>query len=105
MQLAKINPWNNNWFDVYDFTPHKFNTQNYKLEPLEPNKEEDVIGKIVEQMKLAQIKQAAPIIPRIIGKGQETLGDVGVLVAYPVPPPVVSEELKVIQSRVHNINQ
>lgn len=29
MQAAKINPWNNNWFDVYDFTPKKFNKVNF----------------------------------------------------------------------------
>lgn len=34
MQAAKINPWNNNWFDVYDFTPHKFKKVNFELRPL-----------------------------------------------------------------------
>ena len=31
MSEAKINGWNNNWFDVYDFTPHKFGGLNYRL--------------------------------------------------------------------------
>ena len=31
MEQAKTHPWNNNWFDVYDFTPDKFKTQNYQL--------------------------------------------------------------------------
>lgn len=31
MQETKTNPWNNNWFDVYDFTPRKFGTINFKL--------------------------------------------------------------------------
>ena len=34
MQEIKTNPWNNNWFDVYDYTPHKFNTQNFRLASL-----------------------------------------------------------------------
>lgn len=26
MAQARITPWNNNWFDIFDFTPNKFNT-------------------------------------------------------------------------------
>jgi hypothetical protein len=39
MQKAKITPWNNNWYDIYDFTPNKFNTQNYTLEELNEEKQ------------------------------------------------------------------
>ena len=31
MREAKTNPWNNNWFDIYDFTPKKFNKVNHRL--------------------------------------------------------------------------
>ncbi len=37
MLAVKIHPWNNNWFDIYDFTPHKFNANNYTLAALPPN--------------------------------------------------------------------
>jgi len=32
MDETKTNPWNNNWFDVYDFTPKKFSKINFRLE-------------------------------------------------------------------------
>jgi protein XRP2 len=35
MKQAKTSPWNNNWFDVYDFTPNKFSQVNYRLKPIE----------------------------------------------------------------------
>ena len=30
MYSAKCNPWNNNWFDIYDYTPKK-EEDNYEL--------------------------------------------------------------------------
>ena len=73
MEEAKTNAWNNNWFDVYDFTPHKFNTQNYRLEPLSDEKEREVRRKIVDQMEEAKLHMCNPVIPRIVGKGSETV--------------------------------
>ena len=35
MEQAKTNPWNNNWYDVYDFTPNKFKMKNYRLGSME----------------------------------------------------------------------
>ncbi len=35
MKEAKLNEWNNNWFDIYDFTPSKFNKNNYRLSSYE----------------------------------------------------------------------
>ena len=37
MLAAKTHPWNNNWFDVYDFTPDKFNIRNHALATLPSN--------------------------------------------------------------------
>jgi len=34
MGETKTSPWNNNWFDVYDFTPKKFNRENHVLAEL-----------------------------------------------------------------------
>jgi len=34
MIQAKINPWSNNWFDVYDFTPNKFGRVNYSFKEM-----------------------------------------------------------------------
>jgi hypothetical protein len=70
MQSVKTNPWNNNWFDVYDFTPHKFNTQNFRLKKMSEQKEKDVMKKIREKLVEAGLKESAAIVPRIIGKGQ-----------------------------------
>ena len=46
MKQAKINPWNNNWYDVYDFTPKKFNMQNYRLEHLNDERQREVKKKV-----------------------------------------------------------
>jgi hypothetical protein len=56
MAAAKSNPWNNNWFDVYDFTPHKFKQQNYTLQELPDQKWKEVQARLREQMKQAGIR-------------------------------------------------
>ncbi len=46
MKEAKINPWNNNWFDVYDFTPNKFKRVNFTLKPLKEETEKIFLNKL-----------------------------------------------------------
>lgn len=31
LKQAKLQLWNNNWFDIYDFTPTKFSKQNFTI--------------------------------------------------------------------------
>jgi len=69
MAQAKTSPWNNNWYDVYDFTPNKFNTQNYRLNPLSSEQLSNVKQKVQEKMKEVQISWGEPLVPRIQGKG------------------------------------
>ena len=73
MEKVKTNPWNNNWFDVYDFTPHKFKMQNYHLADLKDEQKQDIIKNIKKKMKEIGVMDSQPIIPRIIGKGQYTI--------------------------------
>ena len=68
MQSAKSTPWNNNWFDVYDFTPDKFKSQNFTLRELEPAKKKEVMGAIRSKMKELGLKESQPIVPRVIGR-------------------------------------
>ena len=101
MAQARITPWNNNWFDIFDFTPNKFNTQNYSLAPLSPQKEKEVSRAIQEQMEKAEVQLDRPLIPRVVGPRDRTVQEFAVLVAHPVPPPLASEDIQLLQSRVH----
>lgn len=104
MQQAKTTPWNNNWFDVYDFTPNKFNTQNYRLAAgLLEKKEKEIRNNIKKKMKELGLTMTDPIIPRVLGKSEQPVSETAVLVAYPVPPPIASHEYELLQSRVHNL--
>lgn len=105
MGLTKTTSWNNNWFDVYDFTPNKFKCQNYQLKELEENKEKEVLKAIRIKMKELGLKESQPIIPRILGRRELPVQDFGVLVAFPVPPPIASKDFQLIQSRVHQLCQ
>lgn len=73
MAQAKTSPWNNNWYDIYDFTPNKFNTQNFRLASLSAEELKKAQQKVQEKMKEAKITWGAPVIPRILGKGQYTV--------------------------------
>lgn len=68
MQQAKTNPWNNNWFDVYDFTPNKFKCQNHRLADLPDDKRKQILGKIRYKINELGINESSPIIPRVLGK-------------------------------------
>lgn len=103
MQQVKTTPWNNNWFDVYDFTPNKFKCQNYFLKELEEGKKKEILGKIKGKLKELGLKESRAIIPRVIGKRELPMMEIAVLVAYPVPPPLASPEYQLLQSRVHNL--
>ena len=38
MKEARLNLWNNNWFDIYDFTPRKFSLDfNFHLKSIFQN--------------------------------------------------------------------
>lgn len=103
MKEAKTNPWNNNWFDIYDFTPKKFNKVNYRLslnqEPWNP-----FLQKMMDKMKEIGLKVCRSIMPRVMGKQEATLDEVSVLVAYPSPSPSINNSIPVIQSREHRLN-
>ena len=91
MSQAKTSPWNNNWFDVYDFTPNKFSTQNYRLAPMSSEQLKKAQEKVQEKMKEVQLTWGSPVIPRIQGKDSYSAEEVSVLVAHPVPDTVASE--------------
>lgn len=91
MQSAKTNPWNNNWFDIYDFTPNKFNTQNYRIADLSDDKKKEILNKIRYKMNELALIETNPIIPRVLGKLELSVTDFAVLVAYPVPPAIASK--------------
>lgn len=67
-------------------------------------KEREVRSKVVTKMQEAGLRECKGIIPRSIGKGGYGVREFGALVAYPVPPPLVSEELQLLQSKVHNMD-
>lgn len=46
MEQARTNPWNNNWYDVYDFTPNKFKMKNYRLGEMEEQQRIEVERKL-----------------------------------------------------------
>ena len=91
MTQAKTNPWNNNWFDIFDFTPHKFGTQNYRLAPMSDQQEREIRRKIQEKMEEIGLQESQPIIPRVLGGKDRKVEEFCVLVAYPVPPTLASQ--------------
>lgn len=46
MKEAKTTPWNNNWFDIYDFTPNKFNRLNFQLKNMEEKQWQTLLSKL-----------------------------------------------------------
>lgn len=54
-------------------------------------------------MEKAELEETTPIIPRILGGRDVDIGLFGVLVAYPVPEPVASGSMELLQSRVHQV--
>ena len=63
-----MSPWNNNWFDIYDFTPKKFNKENYRFSSYQ--KEfivlKDIFFDKIREYSIEQTKK--PVIPSIEGK-------------------------------------
>jgi hypothetical protein len=67
MAEAKLNPWNNNWWDVYDFTPGKFGKgkRNFRLSAYEKDVvrvKEVFCDKLKEYSVEASSKEAIPMV-------------------------------------------
>jgi protein XRP2 len=103
MSEAKTNPWNNNWFDVYDFTPKKFNRLNFRLQDLEQDVWRGFLEKLREKMREIKLRECPSIVPRVMGKQQSSLEEVGVLVVFPVVSSAKNGGIEFIQTREHRL--